>query len=183
MEGMSLANKISVFRILLAPAIVACLLYYHPGREALRFLALSLFLLGIVSDAVDGYVARRRHQQTELGTLLDPIADKALILSTLISCSAISGLPDWMRVPAWFNLVVISRDVLLVAGAVVLFAIRGRWSVRPSRLGKWTTFAQMLVIPAVLLGLPLTPWLLVLAAVLTVLSGLSYVRTGIHVLG
>ncbi len=180
---MNLANKISVFRILLAPAIVASLVYYHPARDWLRFLALGLFLVGIASDAIDGHLARRHHQQTELGTLLDPIADKCLILSMLISCSTIHGLPAWMRVPAWFNLIVISRDVLLVAGTVVLFAIRGRWNVHPSRLGKWTTFAQMLVIPSVLLGLPVTTPLVMVATVLTVLSGVNYVRVGVRLLG
>ena len=130
---MSLANKISIFRILLAPGIVASLVYYHPDRDGLRFVALGLFLIGIASDAIDGYLARRHNQQTELGTLLDPIADKFLILSTLISCATIQGLPAWMRVPAWFNLIVISRDVLLVAGTMVLFAMHGRWNVRPSR--------------------------------------------------
>lgn len=183
---MNLANRISVFRILLAPAIVASLVYYHPERDALRFVALGLFLVGIASDAVDGYLARRHHQQTQLGTLLDPIADKFLILSALISCATIHGLPVWMRVPAWFNLIVISRDVLLVAGTIVLFAIRGRWNVQPSRLGKWTTFTQMLVIPSVLLGLPVaavtTPLVLV-AAALTVLSGIHYVRVGVRLLG
>lgn len=180
---MSLANKVSIFRILLVPAVVASLLYYHPQRDWLRFVALGFFVLGVASDAFDGLLARWQNQQTELGTLLDPIADKFLILSALISCSIIHGLPAWMRIPAWFNLIVISRDVLLVAGAIVLFAIQGRWSVRPSRLGKWTTFAQMLVIPAVLLGLPLKGPLVVIAAVLTVLSAVSYVRMGIRVLG
>ena len=180
---MSLANKVSVFRILLVPAIVASLLYYHPQRDWLRFLALGLFLVGMASDAIDGFLARWQNQQTELGTLLDPIADKFLILSALISCSAIKGLPAWMRIPAWFNLVVISRDVLLVAGTVVLFAIQGRWNVRPSRLGKWATFTQMLVIPAVLLGLPFKAPLVVIAAILTILSAASYVRMGLRVLG
>ena len=165
------------------PGVVASLLYYHPGRDWLRFLALGLFVVGIVSDAIDGWVARSQNQQTQLGTLLDPIADKLLILSALISCSTIRGLPDWMRIPAWFNLIVISRDVLLVAGSIVLFAMQGRWHVRPSRLGKWATFAQMLVIPTVLLGLPVTLPLIQAAAVLTVLSALSYVRMGIRVLG
>lgn len=180
---MSLANKISIFRILLVPGIVASLIYYHPDRDWLRFVALGLFVVGTASDAIDGYFARRHNQQTELGTLLDPIADKFLILSALISCSVIHGLPAWMRVPAWFNLVVISRDVLLISGALVLFVIRGRWSVRPSRLGKWTTFAQMLVIPSVLLGWPVTMALIGIAAALTALSAISYVRMGIRVLG
>ena len=180
---MSLANKISVFRILLVPGIIAALVYYHPTRDGLRFVALGLFTVGIASDAIDGFLARRHNQQTELGTLLDPIADKCLILSALISCSAIHGLPDWMRIPAWFNLVVLSRDALLIAGSIVLFIIQGRWSVRPSQLGKWTTFTQMLVIPAVLLRLPVKAWLLAIAAVFTVLSAIGYIRTGIRVLG
>ena len=180
---MSLANKISIFRLLLVPAIVACLLYYHADRDWLRFLALGLFTVGIASDAIDGFLARLQNQQSELGTLLDPIADKFLILSALIGCSVIHGLPLWMRIPAWFNLVVISRDVLVVSGSIVLFVIRGRWDVRPNRLGKWTTCVQMLVIPSVLLGLPMRLPLIAIATTLTVLSGISYVRMGIRTLG
>ena len=180
---MSLANKISILRILLAPAIVACLVYYHPDRDWLRFLALGFFVVGMVSDALDGLIARTQNQQSQLGTLLDPIADKLLILGTLISCSVIRGLPVWMRIPAWFNLLVITRDALLVTGSIVIFAMQGRWHVRPSRLGKWATFVQMLVIPTVLLGLPATLPLIGLAATLTVLSAISYVRLGVRVLG
>jgi len=180
---MSLANKISILRILLVPGIVASLVYYHPDRDGLRFLALGLFVVGMVSDALDGFIARTQGQQSQLGTLLDPIADKLLILATLISCSVIRGLPVWMRVPAWFNLLVISRDVLLVTGSIVIFAMQGRWHVTPSRLGKWATFAQMLVIPTVLLGLPAKVPLLMAAAILTVVSAVSYIRLGIRVLG
>jgi CDP-diacylglycerol--glycerol-3-phosphate 3-phosphatidyltransferase len=183
-SAVSAANQISVCRLLLAPGVVASLLYYHPEREWLRFVALGLFVLGIASDALDGLLARSQHQETELGTLLDPIADKALILSAMISCSVITGLPAWMRIPAWFNLLVISRDVLLITGAVILFAIQGRWNVRPSWLGKWATFTQMLVVPCALLPLPLLKEpLVVIAAILTVLSAVSYIRMGIRVLG
>jgi len=180
---MSLANKISILRILLVPGIVASLVYYAPGRDALRFVTLGLFLLGIATDAIDGFIARSQQQQSQLGTLLDPIADKFLILGTLISLSAIQGLPDWMRIPAWFNLVVISRDVLLIAGAVVTFIMVGRWTVRPSWLGKWTTAMQMGVVMWVLLGVPMREPLLVATAVLTACSGVGYIREGIRVLG
>ena len=179
---MSIANKISIARILLVPVIVASLLYYSPERDGLRFVAFGVFVLGILSDALDGFLARLWHQESELGTILDPIADKALILSALISCSTIHGLPAWMRVPAWFNLIVISRDVLLISGSVLLFILKGRWSVRPSRLGKWTTFMQMMVVPSVLLGWPVTGALLLLAATCTVCSAVGYVRTGIRAL-
>ena len=180
---MNLPNKISIFRLLLVPGIVACLVYYAPDRDLLRFVALSLFVTGVVSDAVDGYIARRHRLQTELGTLLDPIADKCLILGTLISCSVIQGLPEWMRVPAWFNLIVISRDVLLVAGTAVLFLVKGRWHVQPSWLGKCTTVAQMSVILAVLLGWRMATILFPVAAAFTVCSGVSYIRAGVAALG
>ena len=181
---MNLANQVSITRLLLAPGIVASLLYYHPERDWLRFVTLWLFVLGMALDALDGFLARSQHQQTELGTILDPIADKALILSALISCSIIRGLPAWMRIPAWFNLLVIRRDVLLIAGSVILFVLQGRWNVRPSRLGKWAVFAQMLVIPCILLHLSsLKDPLLAVAAVLTAISAVSYIRMGIRVLG
>ena len=178
---MSLANKISLVRILLVPGIVAALLYYHPERDWLRLLAFGLFVIGMATDAVDGFIARSQQHPSQLGTLLDPIADKLLILSTLISCSLIKGLPGWMRIPAWFNLIVISRDVIVVIGSVVMLMILGRWNVRPSRLGKWATFTQMLVIPIVLLKLSaLKLPLLAAAAVLTVCSAIGYIRLGVR---
>jgi cardiolipin synthase len=179
---MNLANRISLIRILLVPWIVASLVYYHPTREILRWIALLLFFLGIVSDALDGHIARAHNQESQLGVFLDPIADKCLILGTLISLSAINGLPSWMRIPAWLNLIVISREVILLVGAVVIFAIKNRWTVRPSRLGKWTTAVQMLIVVWVLLGLPMHGPLFVLAALLTVASGLTYIRAGLRVL-
>ena len=180
---MNLANKISIGRILLVPAIVASLIYYHPERDGLRFVTLGLFLVGVLSDALDGFIARLQRQQTQLGTILDPLADKLLLLSAFISCSTIRGLPAWMRIPAWFNILVISRDALLVAGAWLLFAIQGRWSIQPSRLGKWTTFAQMLVIPSILLTLPVKDAVIMIAAILTMLSAIGYIRRGIRLLG
>jgi len=141
-----------------------------------------LFLVGIVSDAIDGVIARSKNQQSQLGALLDPIADKLLILSALISLSTIQGLPNWMRIPAWFNLIVISRDVMLVAGTVLIFGLTGKFAVKPSRLGKWAIVAQMVVVPAVLLRLPMKTALLIVAAVLTILSGIGYLRMGTRLL-
>jgi len=180
---MSLADKISLVRILLAPLVVASLVYYDPTRDGLRYLALGLFLIGVVSDALDGFIARSTRQQSPLGTLLDPIADKLLILSALISLSTIRALPEWMRIPAWFNLIVISRDAMLVAGTVLLFALTGKLTVKPSPLGKLTIVAQMLVVLTVLLRLPIKTELLIIAACLTMLSGIGYIRMGVRLLG
>jgi len=180
---MRLADKVSVIRILLAPLLVASLVYYDPTREGLRYVAVGLFLIGVVSDALDGFIARSTRQQSQLGTLLDPIADKLLILSALISLSTIRALPAWMRIPAWFNLIVISRDVLLVVGTILLFGLTGKLVVKPSRLGKVTIVAQMLVVLTVLLNFPIKTELLIVAACLTILSGIGYLRMGARLLG
>jgi CDP-diacylglycerol--glycerol-3-phosphate 3-phosphatidyltransferase len=180
---MTLANQVSILRLLLVPMIVASLVYYHPDRDGLRFLTLGLFLLGVLTDAIDGYLARRWNQRTELGTWLDPLADKALILGTLISCSVIQGLPEALRIPAWFNLLVISRDVILVGGTMILFTLKGHVKVRPSWIGKCTTVAQMAVIISVLAGAGFRDQVIVLAASLTALSAIGYMRAGVKALG
>ena len=162
------------------PLFVASLLYYHPERDGLRYVSLTLFLIGVVSDALDGFVARSQGQQSKLGAILDPVADKFLILSALISLSTIHGLPPWMRLPAWFNLIVISRDAFLVVGTLLLFVFTGKVAVQPSPLGKTAVALQMCVVPAVLLGWSIKGPLLIIAAVLTVCSGIAYVRHGVR---
>ncbi len=179
---MTLANKISVMRILLVPAFAASLVYYSPGNDQLRYLSLVLFLVGVASDAIDGFIARAQNQHTELGRVLDPIADKLLILTGLISLSTIRAIPPEMRIPAWFNLIVISRDVVVVAGTMLLFGFTGKWLVRPSWVGKTAVAAQMLVVLVVLLRWPMKIEVMIVAAILTVLSGLGYVRDGMQAL-
>ena len=162
------------------PCFVASLVYYHPTRDGLRYLSLVLFAIGILSDALDGLVARSKGQASQLGTILAPVADKLLILSALISLSTIRALPEWMRIPAWFNLIVISRDAILIFGTLLLFWLTGKLTIRPSVLGKCTIAAQMGVVPAVLLGLPLKMELLTVVAVMTVVSGMDYLRMGVR---
>ena len=177
---MNLANRISLFRIFLVPCVVASLIYYHPTRDVLRYVTIGLFILAICSDALDGFIARRLRQRSQLGRILDPIADKLLVLSMIISLSTIHGLPSWMRIPAWFNLIVISRDAILVAGTFLILSLTGHLPVRPSRLGKCAIVSQMAVILAVLVQAPITFPLLVLSAILTISSGIDYIRAGAH---
>lgn len=81
---MNIANKISTFRILCVPFFIASLIYYTPQREYLRFVALGIFVLGVVSDAVDGYIARKSKQISKAGLVLDPLGDKLLLMSAFI---------------------------------------------------------------------------------------------------
>lgn len=176
---MSLANKLSLFRILLVPAFVLCLVYYRPGEgEFLRYLAVGLFALGVVTDAVDGYVARAEQQATRLGAILDPAADKLLLVTAFLSLSLISSLPAAYHLPAWVPILVLSRDLIIVAGWLLIVLVTGDLQAQPSRLGKATTFFQMLTIVCVLLGLPFAKGILFLAMALTILSGIGYLRRG-----
>ena len=180
---MSLANKLSLFRILLVPAFVLCLVYYRPGElERLRYLAVALFLIGVVTDAVDGYVARAERQATRLGAILDPAADKLFLVTAFLSLSLISTLPPQYRLPPWVPILVISRDLLIVFGWFLIVLITGDLQAQPSLLGKATTSLQMLTIVSVLLGFSFSRFVLGSAMVLTVLSGIGYMRYGNRVL-
>ena len=177
-KHMNLANKISIFRILLIPFFIACILYYGEGREYLRFVALVIFLLAAISDAVDGGIARLRNQVTELGRVLDPIADKLLIISAFISLSMIKIDPESLRIPAWAVLTVISRDIMIVLGSVVIYFIKGDLKIKPSWLGKATTLFQMLTILIFLAAFKYHRFFLYPAILFTVLSAIDYIWRG-----
>lgn len=176
---MSLANKLSLFRILLVPGFVLCLLYYRSGEsEVLRCGAAALFLIGVVTDAVDGYVARAEHQATRLGAILDPAADKLLLVTAFLCLSLISSLPESLRLPPWVPIVVLSRDLLIVSGWLLIVLVTGNLQAYPSRLGKITTLLQMLTIVSILLGWGISRPILGAAMFFTILSGIGYVRLG-----
>ena len=155
------------------------MVYYRPGQqEYLRYLAAALFLIGVVTDAVDGYVARAEGQATRLGAILDPAADKLFLVTAFLSLSLISTLPAKYRLEPWVPIVVLSRDLVIVCGWLIIVLITGDLQAQPSRLGKATTFFQMLTILCVLLGFAFARLVLWGARLLTVLSGIGYVRRG-----
>ncbi len=79
--SLTFANKITICRILAVPFFIATVLYYSPQRDHLRYAALGIFLFAVISDVIDGYIARTRHQKTRAGAILDPLADKLLLIS------------------------------------------------------------------------------------------------------
>ncbi|RKY39898.1 MAG: CDP-diacylglycerol--glycerol-3-phosphate 3-phosphatidyltransferase [Candidatus Omnitrophota bacterium] len=176
---MNLPNKLSILRISLIPFVVICLLYYTPYNEPLRWIALSLFCLAILTDAVDGYIARQKKQWTELGSFLDPLADKFLINSVFV-CLTIGRFP--VRIPTWVTITVISRDLIIGLGFVLIYIITGKKKVQPNRLGKITTFFQMLTIILVLLRFPYFRMIANITGALTIASGLAYIRRESRVL-
>jgi CDP-diacylglycerol--glycerol-3-phosphate 3-phosphatidyltransferase len=150
-----------------------------------RFAAIFVFLLAAVSDGLDGYVARRYNQRSSLGVILDPIADKGLLLAGVITLSISNWSdvdPEYGKFPVWFPVLVITRDVVILVGAVVLHLLNGKVTVRPRWTGKVATVCQMLAIGWVMLQFRFIPLFVVVivAAVFTFASGVAYVMDGVR---
>lgn len=179
---MNLANRITIFRILLIPFFVATLVYYTPEKDYLRIAAIVIFAIAILSDALDGLVARHFNQWTTLGTILDPVADKLLLSTAIISLTVLESLPIGLRLPPRFLIVVLSRDIIIILGSVIIHFVNGKLKVAPSRLGKITTFSQMATVIVFLLYMPYSNYIMNIAFGATILSGLGYIRQGMRLL-
>jgi cardiolipin synthase len=185
---MTLANKITIFRILLIPVFVWLTLDYirdfQKGTEKQweRIAACAIFTIAAISDGVDGYIARRYHQKSELGSYLDPLADKALLVSALILLSVRfkDGTP-FDQLPLWFPVLVISRDLMLLTGTVLIHMLAGHVTARPRIVGKCATFFQMITLGWVLLKIerPTYEWPLYTAGFFTLISGIWYIFDGV----
>lgn len=182
---LNLPNFLTLIRIATIPLFLVLLFsrYYT--------WALIVFAFGGITDALDGPVARLTKQRTRLGAYLDPLADKLLIISSLVVLSHIGA------APAWFTILVISRDLIVTLGyATIYFWVQERMEINPSIMGKSNTFLLLLTVTAILLSLydpdiiPKTPlgvgsiriamleFLFLLTALTTVVSGLQYVYRG-----
>jgi len=177
---MNFANKISTFRILSVPFFVACLIYYSPQRPYLRFVALSIFVLAVISDAVDGYIARKSRLKSKAGLILDPLGDKLLLMSAFIFLYKFPV--GAITFPKEIILIVLSRDIIILIGAVVLYMVRQSIDITPTLWGKLTTIFQMFSVLAVILQLDYAYIFWWLAMILTVISGADYIRRGFKVL-
>ena len=136
-------------------------------------------------DGLDGFVARHYNQRSSLGMILDPIADKGLLLSGIITLSISNwspGDPNAGRFPVWFPVLVITRDIVIVVGSAVLHILNGTVRVRPSWTGKVATFLQMAAIAWVMLQVHFFPllYLVVAAGFFTLVAGVIYVRDGVR---
>jgi cardiolipin synthase len=188
---MTTANKITVVRILMIPVFVTMAIYYGQSiqrgapLEWQRFTAIVIFLVAAVSDGLDGYIARRYKQRSALGAILDPIADKGLLLSAIITLSISNWSeidPEYGRFPAWFPVLVITRDAVILVGAGVLHLLNGKVQVKPSWTGKVATVLQMAAIAWVMLQLHFLSllYIVIAAGMFTFISGIIYVMDGVR---
>lgn len=190
---MTTANKITIIRILMIPLFITMAIYYGRDKgEWQRWSAILIFVLAAASDGVDGYIARRYNQRSQLGVILDPLADKGLLLAGIITLS----FSNWgYEFPLWFPVLVIARDVIVLAGAVALQFLNGSVRVKPSWTGKVATVLQMIAIGLAMLQLNFFAHRLVvrefsvtitfldipvvIAGLFTAISGFGYVVDGL----
>ena len=177
---MNPANRLTVLRIVLTPVFIAALVYYSPERSYFYFVSLTAFLLACLTDGLDGFIARKYNQKTVLGSYMDPIADKLLLVSGFLSLSFMNHLPDTMRIPAWFTILVIARDGIILMGSIMIFLTTGHLKAEPLYIGKITTVLQMAALFLSLMSAPEQFKLIIflITGALTLASGIQYIRMG-----
>ena len=136
MRNLTFANQLTILRIVLIPAFVLLVVDNRLGA------ALLVFMTAGATDALDGLIARRAGQRTSLGAWLDPMADKLLLVTTFIVLT-LPAIPLTNHLPLWLTVVVISRDVVILAVVAIVNLAIGPRTFRPSMLGKATTAAYI----------------------------------------
>jgi CDP-diacylglycerol--glycerol-3-phosphate 3-phosphatidyltransferase len=157
----TVANTLTLARMALVPVFIAILYSPIPGKE---WIAAAVFCVAAATDAFDGYFARKYHQVSKIGALLDPVADKLLVISALIFLIG-KGVPTWM---AW---VLIAREFLVISLRLLVAPYE---PISPSIFGKLKTALEMIGIVGILLQVSMAVYILFAAVVLSVVSGLQY---------
>ena len=174
---MNLANLLTIIRIFLIPVFIILIGYNKP------LWALIVFAIAGLTDALDGYIARKFNQETLLGKILDPIADKSLLISSFIF---IYNSDLKVKFPFWYVVIVISRDMFILLGSLVIYFIKGNLKIEPSIFGKATTFFQILSIITILLAniIPINKFIIYsviyVSSIFTILSAITYLNTGLE---
>ena len=176
----TLPNVLTIFRMALTPVFVSLLFYQ-------KFVwALMAFVVAGITDGLDGLLARRFQQQSELGRILDPIADKMMLVTSFVVLSMRgvfpTPLPKHLPVPFWVTITVISRDIFILVGAAAINMVSGFRAFRPSFLGKVSTVVQIVAVAAVILAAQTRvgtgyylPTIYTSVFTLTLLSGVHYI--------
>lgn len=180
LRPMNLANQITIFRILLIPVFIGLVIYYGKSvqegmaDESLRHWATGVFATAALSDALDGWIARRFNQKSRLGAILDPLADKLLILSALVSLSFTGWRPPF---PLWFPLLIIFKDIASIGAAFLIDHLAGKCQIQAHWTGKVTTGALIAAVLWSLLDIRFLPliWPVLFTTFFAVWSGMIYI--------
>lgn len=191
---MTTATYLTLLRLLLVPVFAVLAVYYARsfeggvGNEAIRWWAVGVFVVAALTDLVDGQVARRFNQRTRLGAILDPIADKLLVLTAIILFSVAPWGENW-SIPIWFVGLVIVRDAVVWGGIAVLHFLNHQVEIKPHWTGKACTALLMVTIAWVgLKFIPIDPIyptcvttvFLILATAVSIKQGIEQLPQSAH---
>ena len=157
MTWLNWPNRITIARILLVAPLVICLLNINIGWSGWRHLALGLFTVMALSDALDGFLARRLKEETPLGRFLDPVADKLLITSAIVLLAVEATAVPGFKLPSWVPVIAVGKEVLTLIGFGLVYVVTGEFFVRPRVFGKACSLVQLLMIAFCLLAPDLPP--------------------------
>ncbi len=152
------ATRITILRILLIVPFVSCMLKINDPelsptlQTAMRYVSTVLFLFMAVSDGIDGYLARKRHQTTKLGAFLDPLADKLLMTCTCLLLASKRAHVDGFLLPQTVVVLIISKDLFLLLGFVVIYLFTSQIRIQPAFIGKTATTLQLAMVSAILIA-------------------------------
>ncbi|HOE65035.1 MAG TPA: CDP-alcohol phosphatidyltransferase family protein [Candidatus Hydrogenedentes bacterium] len=178
---MTLANRITLFRLMLIPVFIVLAMSYTREQQWARHAALATFLIAAISDGIDGFVARAYNQKTKLGAVLDPLADKLLLNLAFVFLAVNKEFAT--PVPYWFPVLILGRDAIIVMGSYLINEYFGPLRVRPRLSGKLTTVLQMASVCAVLLEVHFAYPLLLVTLAVSVVSFFDYVYQGVKQVG
>ncbi|MBI4684974.1 MAG: CDP-alcohol phosphatidyltransferase family protein [Nitrospirae bacterium] len=173
MRVLNLPNTLTIMRIVIIPVFITAIIYKRYDY------ALYLFIVAALTDTLDGLIARLTNQKTAIGTFLDPLADKFLLVTSFIFFS----MNGWL--PKWLTITVISRDVIVIIGWVIIYLITNTSSVEPTVTGKAAIAMQLLLLCYVLLAINIAAIpdiraiLIWITAAITIFSGLHYIYRGL----
>ncbi|MDA7936187.1 CDP-alcohol phosphatidyltransferase family protein [Akkermansiaceae bacterium] len=184
---MTYATLITLLRFFMVPVFCVLAIRYGDSvaagdpNEKVRWFAVITYITAAALDGLDGWVARRFDQKSLMGSILDPLTDKALLLTGLITLTLVDWGQDW-HLPMWFLILVILRDTEIIVGIWILYFINRRVPIRPHWSGKVCTVTQMIALGWVMLKLfdlsPIYP--VAIATVFTLWSGVEYFREGLR---
>lgn len=184
--AVTFATQITCARIALVPVFAALALAYGLSvkagapNESLRWWALGVFIAASASDGIDGWIARKFNQKSDLGAFLDPLADKTLLLTGILVLSLVDWGKEGWSLPLWFALLAALRDIIIVGGLFILKRRGKKVVISPSWVGKICTVTQMFALGWVMLKVvPYSPAIpAAIASFFTVWSGVRYFRQG-----
>jgi cardiolipin synthase len=180
------ANQITLLRMLLVPVFVVLVIAGKNSVAAYRYTPLIVFCIAALLDFLDGYIARKFKEESRLGAMLDPLADKLLMISALFVLISRDAGTFFGKIPSWFLAVVLIREAVLIIGAGVVFVMNGTVKIQTRLVGKIATVAQAILVVLALSGAPrqfLEWWILpttffvVSAGMQAVIDGMGQIRS------